>query len=54
MKFLKFFKRRYPYAPIAFLGRKNVEKIMGADIKKLKKVEKEQKKQEAAAENEKK
>lgn len=39
MKFLKFFKRRHPYAPIAFLGRKNVEKIFDADIKKLKKLE---------------
>ncbi len=38
MKWSKFFKRKYPYAPIAFIGRKNVEKILGADIKKLKKV----------------
>lgn len=40
MKFFKFFKRRYPYAPIAYLGRKNVEKILEADITKLKKLEK--------------
>jgi hypothetical protein len=39
VKFLKFFKRRYPYAPIAFLGRKNVEKIFDADIKKLKELD---------------
>jgi hypothetical protein len=45
MKFLKFFKRRYPYAPIAFLGRKNVEKMLGADIKKLKKLDAEKAKQ---------
>ncbi|MFT4653096.1 MAG: hypothetical protein ACJA0G_000543 [Kangiellaceae bacterium] len=36
---MNFFKRRYPYAPIAFLGRKNVEKILDADIKKLKKID---------------
>ena len=43
MKFFeKLFKRRYPYAPIAFLGLKNTEKMLGADITKLKKVEKEQ------------
>lgn len=40
MKFLKFFKRRHPYAPVAFLGRKNVEKMLGADIKKLKNLDK--------------
>lgn len=45
MKFFKFFKRRYPYAPIAFLGRKNVEKMLGADIKKLKKLDAEKAKQ---------
>lgn len=41
MIFKKFFKRKYPYGPIAFLGRKTVERSLGADIKKLKKVEKE-------------
>ncbi|MGK0373409.1 MAG: hypothetical protein ACJAW1_003683, partial [Glaciecola sp.] len=40
MKFFKFLKRQYPYAPIAFIGRKNVEKILGADIKKLRKLDK--------------
>lgn len=41
MNFKKFFKRRYPYAPIAFLGRKTVERVLGADITKLKKLEKQ-------------
>ena len=41
MIFKKFFKREYPYGPIASLGRKTVERSLGADIKKLKKVEKE-------------
>ncbi len=31
----KLFKRRSPYAPIAYVGRKNVEKILGAKIKKM-------------------
>jgi len=40
--FLKrLFKRRYPYAPIAYLGRKTVEKVLDADIKKLKKATRE-------------
>ncbi|MFW8589299.1 hypothetical protein ACOI22_00675 [Glaciecola sp. 2405UD65-10] len=38
MKLTQLFKRHYPYAPIAYIGRKQVEKILGADIKKLKKV----------------
>lgn len=38
MNLKSLFKRRYPYAPIAILGRKNVEKIMGAKIIKYKKV----------------
>nr|WP_168710949.1 hypothetical protein [Ningiella ruwaisensis] len=41
MIFKKFFKRKYPYAPIAFLGRKTVERALDADIRKFKKVEKE-------------
>ena len=40
MKISKFFKRKYPYSPIAYLGRKNVERIFGARIIKLKKLEK--------------
>lgn len=39
MKYFKFFKRRHPYAPVAFIGRKNVEKMLGADIIKLKKLD---------------
>jgi hypothetical protein len=49
--FKKFFKRKYPYSPVAILGRKTVERILGADIIKLKKLEEKQKKgreQEAA------
>ncbi|WP_164084752.1 hypothetical protein [Alteromonas flava] len=40
MKLPKFFKRKYPYSPIAYLGRKNVERIFGARIIKYKKLEK--------------
>jgi hypothetical protein len=40
--FKKFFKRKYPYSPVAYLGRKTVERSLGADIIKLKKVEKAQ------------
>lgn len=40
-KFFKNFKRKYPYAPIAYLGRKTVERTLDANIRKLKKVEKE-------------
>lgn len=43
--FKKFFKRKYPYSPVAILGRKTVERILGADITKLKKVEAKQKKE---------
>jgi hypothetical protein len=42
--FKKFFKRKYPYSPVAILGRKTVERILGADIIKLKKLEEKQKK----------
>jgi hypothetical protein len=44
--FKKLFKRRHPYSPAAYIGRKNVEEILGADIvkrKKLEKIAKEQK-----------
>ncbi|MFT6987960.1 MAG: hypothetical protein ACI9MS_000942 [Glaciecola sp.] len=41
--FKKFFKRKYPYSPVAILGRKTVERILGADIIKLKKLEEKQK-----------
>jgi hypothetical protein len=37
MKLSKIFKRRSKYAPIAFLGRKKIEKILDADIEKLNK-----------------
>ena len=40
--FKKFFKRKYPYSPVAILGRKTVERILGADIVKLKKLEEKQ------------
>ena len=43
--FKKFFKRNYPYSPVAILGRKTVERILGADIVKLKKLEEKQKKE---------
>ncbi len=39
--FKKFFKRKYPYSPVAILGRKTVERILGADIVKFKKLEDE-------------
>ncbi len=42
--FKKFFKRKYPYSPVAVLGRKTVERILGADIVKYKKLEEEQRK----------
>ena len=43
--FKKFFKKKYPYSPIAILGRKTVERILGADIVKLKKLEEKQNKE---------
>ncbi|MGB2427300.1 MAG: hypothetical protein ACPH9N_06440 [Alteromonas sp.] len=48
MKLAKFFKRKYPYSPIAYLGRKNVERIFGARIMKLKKLDKLQAEQAAS------
>ena len=39
--FKKLFKRGHPYAPVNVIGRKNVERILGADIVKNKKLEKE-------------
>lgn len=38
MKFKSFFKRRLPYSPVAFLGRKKAEKILGGHITKQGKV----------------
>lgn len=35
----KMFKKRINYAPVAYLGRKNVEKILGAKILKDKELE---------------
>lgn len=43
--FKKFFKRRHPYSPVAILGRKNVQRILGADIVKLKQLDKIQQEQ---------
>ena len=40
MKFRKFFKKHYPYAPVAYLGRKAVEASLDAEIIKYKKLEK--------------
>ncbi|MDM7861119.1 hypothetical protein QTP81_10970 [Alteromonas sp. ASW11-36] len=51
MKLAKFFKRKYPYSPIAYLGRKNVERIFGARIMKLKKLDKLQAEQASADSN---
>lgn len=45
MIFKRFFKRKYPYAPIAYLGRKTVERALDADIQKFKKLEKEMEKE---------
>lgn len=36
IKIPKPFNRYMPYAPVAYLGRKNVEKILGAKIDKPK------------------
>jgi len=41
--FKKFFKRKYPYSPVAYLGRKTVERALGADIVKFKDLEQHQK-----------
>ncbi len=35
----KIFKKRINYAPVAYLGRKNVEKILGAKIRKDKELD---------------
>jgi len=32
------FKKRHPYAPVAFLGRKQVERSMGCEVVKTKKL----------------
>lgn len=36
--FKKLFKKRHPYAPVAFLGRKAVEGAMGCKVMKTKKL----------------
>lgn len=36
----KALKRRHPYAPVAYLGRKNFEKTMGCKVLKLKELDK--------------
>ncbi len=40
MKIRKLFKRRSPYSPVAFLGRKTTERILGGHIAKLSKTQK--------------
>jgi hypothetical protein len=40
--FKKIFKRKYPYSPVAYLGRKTVERSLGADIVKFKKLEEQE------------
>lgn len=42
----KLFKRKHPYSPVTYIGRKNVEEILGADITKRKKLIEEQKQKE--------
>jgi hypothetical protein len=40
-KLLKaFFKRKHPYAPVAYMGRKNFEKSMDCKVMKRKELEK--------------
>jgi hypothetical protein len=46
MKIKKLFKRRFPYSPVAFLGRKTTEKILGGHIAKQKKAQKTEDKPE--------
>ncbi|WP_395344481.1 hypothetical protein PN836_006860 [Ningiella sp. W23] len=41
MNLKKLFKRRHPYAPVAYLGRKTVERSLNADILKLKELDRE-------------
>lgn len=38
MKLSSFFKRKYRYAPIEYMGRKQVQQILGAKIVKFKKL----------------
>lgn len=38
--FKEFFKRQHPYAPVAYIGRKNFEKTMDCKVMKRKKLEK--------------
>lgn len=39
MKLSSFFKRKYRYGPIAYIGRKQVQRILDAKIIKLKKLD---------------
>jgi hypothetical protein len=49
LQFLKkLFKRKYPYSPVAYLGRKTVERSLGADIVKFKKLEEREDKEQQA------
>lgn len=41
MNIKKYFKRKYPYAPIAYLGRKTVERVFDANIEKFKDLERQ-------------
>lgn len=38
--FKEAFKRRHPYAPVAYMGRKNFEKTMDCKVLKLKELDK--------------
>lgn len=38
--FKAFFKRKHPYAPVAYMGRKNYEKSMNCKVMKRKDLEK--------------
>jgi hypothetical protein len=49
LKIKKLFKRRFPYSPVAFLGRKTTEKILGGHIAKQKKAPKTDDKQDEHA-----
>lgn len=41
LKFIKeAFKRQHPFAPVAYMGRKNFEKTMNCKVMKRKKLEK--------------
>jgi hypothetical protein len=54
LQFLKkLFKRKYPYSPVAYLGRKTVERSLSADIVKFKKLEEREDKEQQAKQKQK-